>query len=84
MMSLKIGYRILNCIINFWSFIFGFYLSLGVPSSSFQSHFLLQFLFSACSFLFEIRLCRLVFLSVFVFWSGITEFAEAEQVSDDN
>jgi len=45
MLSLKIGYRILNCIINFWSFILGFYLSLGDPSSSFQSHFLLQLLF---------------------------------------
>ena len=30
-MSLKIGYRILNCIMNLWSFIFGFYLSLEIP-----------------------------------------------------
>ena len=30
MLSLKIGYRILNCIISLWSFIFGFYLSLGI------------------------------------------------------
>ena len=44
-MSLKIGYRILNCIINFWSLILVSIFSLGVSSKSFQSHFLLQLLF---------------------------------------
>jgi len=45
MMSLKIGYRILNCIINFWALIFGFYFSLGDPSSSFKVIFCCSFLF---------------------------------------
>jgi len=44
MMSLIIGYRILNCIINLWSFIFGFYLSLGIPQVLFKV-ILLQLLF---------------------------------------
>jgi len=82
MMLLKIGYRILNCIINFWSLIFGFYLSLGDPSSSFQGHFCCSYRF-ICSFLFGIRLFRWLFLLVFVFWSSITDFAKTGQVSDD-
>jgi len=36
MLSLKVGYRILNCIMNFLSFIFGFYLSLGIPQFLFK------------------------------------------------
>jgi len=35
-LSLKFGYRILNCIMNFLSFIFGFYLSLGIPQFLFK------------------------------------------------
>jgi len=82
MLSLKIGYRILNCIINLWSFIFGFYLSRGFPQVLFKVIFCCSYCF-ACSFLFGIRLCRVLFLSVFVFWYSITEFAETGQVSDD-
>jgi len=82
MMSLKIGYRILNCIINLWSYIFGFSLSLGIPQVLFKVIFVAVLVF-ACAFLFGIRLCRLLFLSVFVFWSGITVFANTGQVSDD-
>jgi len=82
MTSLKIGYRILNYIIISWSVIFGFYLWLGDPSSSFLSHFCCSHCFD-CSFLFGIRLCRLLFLSVFVCRNGITEFAKTGQVSDD-
>ena len=36
MMSLKIGYRILNYSMNFRSLIFGFYLSLGIPQFLFK------------------------------------------------
>jgi len=36
MLSLKVGYRILNCIMNLLSFIFGFYLSLGIPQLLFK------------------------------------------------
>jgi len=61
MLSLTIGYRILNCIINLWSLIFGFYLLLRVPSSSFQCHFCCSYCV-ACAFLFGIRLCRWLFL----------------------
>jgi len=82
MMSLKIGYQILNYIIISWSFIFGFYLSLGIPQVLFKVIFCCSYCF-ACSLLFGIRLGRLLFLSVFVCWSGITAFATGGQVSDD-
>jgi len=36
MMSLKIGYRILNCIMSLSFLIFGFYLSLGIPKFLFK------------------------------------------------
>ena len=35
----KVGYRILNCIINFWSLILVSNFSLGVSSSFYKSHF---------------------------------------------
>jgi len=83
MMSLKIGYRILNCIINLWSLIFGFYLSLGFPQVLFKVIFCCSYCF-VYSFLFGIRLCRSLFLSVFVFLlECITDFAKTGQVSDD-
>jgi len=44
MLSLKVGYRILNCIMNLRSFIFGFYLLLGIPQLLFKV-ILLQLLF---------------------------------------
>jgi len=52
------------------------------PLISFLSHFCCSYCF-VCSFLFGIRLCRLLFLSVFVCRNGITEFAKTGQVSDD-
>ena len=51
MMSLKIGYRILNCIMNLWSFIFGFYLSLGIPQLLFKVIFVAVIVLSAHSYL---------------------------------
>jgi len=36
MMSLNIGYRILNCIMNLSFLIFDFYLSLGIPQFLFK------------------------------------------------
>jgi len=36
MMSLKIGYRILNCIMSLSFLIFGSYLSLGIPKFLFK------------------------------------------------
>ena len=62
----KTGYRILNCIIISWSFIFGFLSFDWDSSNSCKSHFCCSYCF-ACSFLFEIHLCRLLFfLSVIV------------------
>ena len=58
MLSLKIGYRILNYIMNFWSLIFGFYLSLGCPQFLFKVIFCCSYQF-VYSFLFGIRQCRL-------------------------
>jgi len=36
---------------NLWSFIFGFYLSLGIPQLLFQSHFVAVIVLSAHSYL---------------------------------
>ena len=76
-----IGYRILNCIMNLAFLIFGFYLSLGVSSKSFQSHFCCSYF--VYSFLFGIGLCRLLLWLVFVCRNGTTDFAKTGQVSDD-
>jgi len=54
----KIGYRILNCIMNLRSFIFGFYLSLGIPQFLFKVIFCCSYF--VYSFLFGIRLCWLL------------------------
>ena len=51
MLSLKIGYRILNCIMNLWSFIFGFYLSLGIPQFLFKVIFVAVVMLSTHSYL---------------------------------
>ena len=51
MLSLKIGYRILNCIMNLRFFIFGFYLSLGIPQLLFKVIFVAVFVLSAHSYL---------------------------------
>ena len=51
MMSLKIGYRILHGIMNLWSFIFGFYLSLGIPQFLFQVIFVAVIILSTHSYL---------------------------------
>ena len=56
-MSLKIGYRILNCIINFWSLILVSICSLGSPQVLFKVIFCCSYCF-ICSFLFGIRWCR--------------------------
>jgi len=56
-MSLKIGYRILNCIINFWSLILVSIFRLGSPQVLFKVIFCCSYCF-ICSFLFGIRLCR--------------------------
>jgi len=50
----KVGYRILNCIIIFWSLILVSNFSLGVSSSFYQSHFCCSYCF-IYSFLFGIR-----------------------------
>jgi len=52
------------------------------PSTSFQRHFCCSYYF-VYSFLFGIRLCWLLFWSVFVCRNGITDFAKTGQVSDD-
>ena len=84
MLSLKIGYRILNCIINLWFLIFGFYLSLGVPSSSFQSHFLLQLLFRMLIPIWNSFVSVVIFIGLRFFrLECITDFAKTGQVSDD-
>jgi len=49
MLSLKIGYRILNCIMNLRSFIFGFYLSLGIPQLLFKVIFVAVIILSTHS-----------------------------------
>ena len=83
MMSLKIGYQILNYIIISWSFIFGFYLSLGIPQVLFKVIFCCSYCF-ICSFLFGIRWCRWLYcIGFFVCRNGITDFAKTGQVSDD-
>ena len=75
MMSLKIG--ILNCIINLWSVIFGFYLSLGDSSSSFQSHFLLQLLFRLRIPVWNLFVSVVIFIGLRFFnricenWAGV-------------
>jgi len=51
MMSLKIGYRILNCIMNLSFLIFGFYLSLGVPQFLFKVIFVAVIILSTHSYL---------------------------------
>jgi len=52
------------------------------PSTSFQSHFCCSYCF-IYSFLFGIRLCRLLFDRFFVRRNGTTDFAKTGQVSDD-
>jgi len=64
-------------VLHFWLLSFAW-----DSSNSFKSRFCCSYCF-ACSFLFEIHLCRLLFLSVFVFDVRITEFAEGRQVSCD-
>ena len=49
MLSLKIGYRILNCIMNLRSFIFGFSLSLGIPQFLFKVIFVAVIILSTHS-----------------------------------
>ena len=80
---MQLSYRILNYIMKFWFLLFGFYLSLGIPQFLFKV-FCCSYYF-VYSFLFGIRLCRLLLLSIFffVFRSGTTDFAKAGQVSDD-
>jgi len=51
MMSLKIGYRILNYLMNFRSLIFGFYLSLGIPQFLFKVIFVAVIILSTHSYL---------------------------------
>ena len=81
MLSLKVGYRILNCIMNLWSFVFGFYLSLGVPQLLFKVIFVAVIL-STHSYLEFVGVgsyCD----RFFVRQNGTTDFAKAGQVSDD-
>ena len=52
MLSLKVGYRILNCIMNLRSFIFGFYLSLGIPQFLFKVIFVAVILSTHSSLVF--------------------------------
>ena len=51
MQSLKIGYRILNCIMNLRSFIFGFYFSFGIPQLLFKIIFVAVIVLSTHSYL---------------------------------
>ena len=82
MLSLKIGYRILNCIMNLWSFIFGFYLSLGIPQLLFKVIFVAVIVLSTHSYLeFVCVGCYCVWF--FVRRNGTTDFAKTGQVSDD-
>jgi len=55
MMSLKIGYRTLYCIMNLWSFIFGLYLSLGIPQFLFKVIFVAVIILSTHSYLEFVR-----------------------------
>jgi len=53
----KIGYRILNCIMNLWSFICGFYLSLGIPQLLFKVIFVAVILSTHSSLVFVCAGC---------------------------
>ena len=82
MLSLKIGYRILICIMNLWSFIFGFYLSLGIPQLLFKVIFVAVIILSTHSYL-EFVCVGWYFDRFFVCRHGTTDFAKTGQVSDD-
>jgi len=56
-MSLKIGYRILNCIIHFGPLFWFLFFRLGSPQVLFKVIFCCSCCF-ICSFLFGIRWCR--------------------------
>jgi len=71
----KLGYRILNCIINFWSLILVSNFSLGGSSSFYQSHFCCSYCF-IYSFPFGIRLCWLLLWSVFCLSEWYNIFCE--------
>jgi len=82
MMSLSIGYRILNCIMNLSFLIFGFYLSLGVPQFLFKIIFVAVIVLSTHSYL-EFVCVGCYFDRFFVCRNGTTDFAKTGQVSDD-
>ena len=82
MLSLKVGYRILNCIMNLWSFVFGFYLSLGIPQLLFKVIFVAVIVLSIHSYL-EFVCVGCSCDRFFVCRNGTTDFAKAGQVSDD-
>ena len=68
-MSLKIGYRTLNCILHFWSLILvSIFLCLGLLKIFSKSFCCSYFVYS---FLFGIRLCRLVFWSVLYIYTTL-------------
>jgi len=82
MLSLKVGYRILNCIMNLWSFIFGFYFLLGIPQLLFKVIFVAVIILSIHSYL-EFVCVGWYFDLFFVRRNGTTDFAKTGQVSDD-
>jgi len=77
----KIGYRILNCIINLWSFIFGFYLSLGFPRVLFKVIFVAVIVSPAHSYL-ESFVSVVIFIGFrfLVWYNRICETAFANSV----
>ena len=83
-MSLKIGYRILNCIIHFGPLFWFLFFRLGSPQSLFKVIFLLQLLFHMLIPIWN-SLVSVVILYRFFFVcrNGITDFAKTGQVSDD-
>jgi len=82
-MSLKIGYRTLNCIIHFWSLILvSVFFRLGSPQNLFQVIFVAVIL-STHSYLEFVGVGGYIVSVFFVCRNGITEFAKTGQVSDD-
>jgi len=80
--GIEIGYRILNCIMNLRSFIFGFYLSLGIPQLLFKVIFVAVSVLSTHSYL-EFICVGCYCARFFVRRNGTTDFAKTGQVSDD-
>ena len=81
-MSLKFGYRTLNCIVHFWSLILvSIFLRLGSPQNLFQV-ILLQ-LFCLLIPIWNSFCVGWYFDRFFVRRNGTTDFAKTGQVSDD-